>query len=288
MLVAFSPRHRRRMETCVINGFCPRMAAPGPFGDWMAQEKILIVDDEVVVAEDIRRQLGSLGYTVIGAVSSGSEAVHVAGEQRPDLILMDVKLKGPIDGIDAARTIHAQYGIPVIYLTAFSDEDTLARARQTLPLAYLIKPFVSSDLRAALELALFRHRVSRIAEQRGRWLDAVVQSMGEAVVTVDLLGRVTLLNPAAERLTGWPQSDALGKAIQDVMIMLDPQQRTPVSHPALHALGTRPLPQLSARPLLLVDRRGGERLICDSTAVIQDERGTASGVVLVFRLAANA
>src|SRR5690606_18253008 len=118
MLVAFSPRHRRRMETCVINGFCPRMAAPGPFGDWMAQEKILIVDDEVVVAEDIRRQLGSLGYIVIGAVSSGSEAVHVAGEQRPDLILMDVKLKGPIDGIDAARTIHAQYGIPVIYLTA--------------------------------------------------------------------------------------------------------------------------------------------------------------------------
>ncbi|MBA5874238.1 MAG: response regulator [Nitrospira sp. CR1.2] len=256
-------------------------------GDWMAQEKILIVDDEVVVAEDIRRQLDSLGYTVIGVVSSGSEAVHMAGAHRPDLILMDVKLKGPMDGIDAARTIHAQYGIPVMYLTAFSDEDTLARARQTLPLAYLIKPFVSSDLRAALELALFRHRVARIAEQRGRWLDAVVQSMGEAVVTVDPLGRVTLLNPAAERLTGWSQSHALGKAIQDVMIMLDPEQRTPVRHPALHALRPQPFPQSSVRPLLLVDRRGEERLICESTAVIRDERGTASGVVLVFRLAAN-
>jgi len=192
----------------------------------MAQEKILIVDDEVVVAEDIRRQLHSLGYTVVGVVSSGNDAVYVAGEHRPDVILMDVKLKGPIDGIDAARMIHTQYGIPVIYLTAFSDEDTLERARRTLPLAYLIKPFVSSDLRAALELALFRHRVSRIAEQRGRWLDAVVQSMGDAVVTVDPLGRVTLLNPAAEQLTGWSQSDALGKAIQDVMVLLDPKQRT--------------------------------------------------------------
>ena len=95
--------------------------------------KILIVDDEVVVAEDIRRLLRSLGYTVVGVVSSGSDAVHQAGAHRPDLILMDVKLKGPIDGIDAARTIHAQYGIPVIYLTAFSDEDTLERARWTLP-----------------------------------------------------------------------------------------------------------------------------------------------------------
>ncbi len=262
------------------------MAVPGPLGNRMAQEKILIVDDEVVVAEDIRRQLRSLGYAVVGVVSSGSEAVHLAGAHRPDLILMDVKLKGPMDGIDAARTIHAQYGIPVIYLTAFSDEDTLERARQTLPLAYLIKPFVSSDLRAALELALLRHRVSRIAEQRGRWLDAVVQSMGDAVVTVDPLGRVTLLNPAAEQLTGWSQSDALGKAIQEVMVMLDPMLRTPVPHPALHALGTPRPSQPSAQPFLLIDRRGEERLICDSTAVIQDERGTASGVVLVFRPAA--
>jgi len=270
----------------VVNGFSLIVAVPEPLGDSMAQEKILIVDDEVVVAEDIRRQLRSLGYLVVGVVSSGNDAVRLAGEHRPDLILMDVKLKGPIDGIDAARTIHAEYGIPVIYLTAFSDEDTLERARQTLPLAYLIKPFVSSDLRAALELALFRYRVSRIAEQRGRWLDAVVQSMGDAVVTVDPLGRVTLLNPAAEQLTGWSQSDALGKAIQEVMVILDPKLRTPVPHPALHALGTPRPSRPSARPFLLIDRRGEERLICDSTAVIQDERGTASGVVLVFRPAA--
>jgi two-component system, response regulator PdtaR len=123
----------------------------------MAYAKILIVDDEVVVAEAIRRQLRSLGYLVVGLVSTGIEAVKVAAEHRPDLILMDIKLKGPMDGIEAAAMIQSRYAIPVMYLTACSDEETRERAKPTLPLAYLIKPFVSTDLRAAVELALFRH-----------------------------------------------------------------------------------------------------------------------------------
>ena len=248
----------------------------------MVQAKILIVDDEVVVAEDIRRQLRSLGYLVVGVVASGSEAVQLAGEHRPDLILMDIKLKGPMDGIEAARTIQSQYGTPVIYLTAFSDEETLERARQTLPLAYLIKPFVSSDLRAALELALFRHRVSRIAEQRGRWLDAVVQSIGDAVITVDQQGKVTLLNPAAQTLTGWSQSDAVGKTVQEVVVLLDTESRRPVRNPALHALQQGQVSDLGARPFLLISRQGNEHRISDSSALIHDENGEVSGAVLVF------
>lgn len=288
MLVALTRRHLRACGY-VCNGkkgsrHDGRQSFPRTVsGCTMAQEKILIVDDEVVVAEDIRRQLRSLGYVVVGVVASGSEAVQLAGEHRPDLILMDIKLKGQIDGIDAARTIQAQYGIPVIYLTAFSDEETLERARHTLPLAYLIKPFVSSDLRAALELALFRHRVSRIAEQRGRWLDTVVQSMGDAVVTVDPQGKVTLLNPAAEGLTGWSQSDALGKSIQEVMVVVDAERRTPVLNPALSALQQRNTSDQGTRPFLLINRHRGECLISDSAALIQNERGEPSGAVLVFR-----
>ncbi|ULA60373.1 MAG: Putative Response regulator [Nitrospira sp.] len=253
----------------------------------MAQEKILIVDDEVVVAEDIRRQLRSLGYIVVGVVASGSEAVDLAGEHRPDLILMDIKLKGPLDGIDAARTIQARYGTPVIYLTAFSDEDTLERARHTLPLAYLIKPFVSSDLRAALELALFRHRVLRIAEQRGRWLDSVLQSMSDAVVTIDPQEKVTLLNPAAEALTGWSQTDALGKAIQDVMVVVDAQRRTPLMNPSLSLLQQSKEGEQDRRPFLLMSRHGVEHVIHRSAAVIYDEHGAPTGAVLVFRPASE-
>ncbi|MCW5795491.1 MAG: response regulator [Nitrospira sp.] len=257
-----------------------------PFSDCtMAQERILIVDDEVVVAEDIRRQLRSLGYVVVGVVASGSEAVDMAGEHRPDLILMDIKLKGPLDGIDAARMIQARYGTPVIYLTAFSDEDTLKRARYTLPLAYLIKPFVSSDLRAAIELALFRHRVLRIAEQRGRWLDSVLQSMSEAVVTIDAQGKVTLLNQAAEGLTGWSQPDALGKPIQDVMVVVDAERRTPLVNPALSVLQQIKAVDRGTRPFLLLSRQGVEHVIHESATVIHDEQGGLTGAVLVFRLA---
>ncbi len=249
----------------------------------MTPAKILIVDDEVVVAEAIRRQLRSLGYLVVGVVSTGLEAIQLAGEHRPDLILMDIKLKGPMDGIEAAGTIQPQYAIPVIYLTAFSDEETLERARPTLPLAYLIKPFVSSDLRAAVELALFRHRVAGIAEQRGRWLNTVVQLMGDAVMTVDRQGRVTMLNPVAEAMTGWTQSDAMGKPVEDIVTLLDGDSRRPVRNPALDALHRGKSSDPAQRPFLLVSRLGNEHKVSATVALIHDDKGDATGVVVVFR-----
>ncbi|MCE3222188.1 MAG: putative Response regulator [Nitrospira sp.] len=251
----------------------------------MMNAKILIVDDEVVVAEAIRRQLRSLGYSVVGVVSTGTEAIQLAGEYRPDLILMDIKLKGPMDGIEAAGTIQLRYAIPVIYLTAFSDEETLERARATLPLAYLIKPFVSSDLRAAVELALFRHRVSRMAEQRGRWLNTVVQSMGDAVMTVDPQGKVTMLNPAAERLTGWLQSEAIGRPVEEIVVLWDAESKRPVLNPALRALAMGKSSDLAQRPFLLIGRQGDEHRIDETVTVIQDDKGGSSGVVMVFRAA---
>lgn len=251
----------------------------------MAHAKILIVDDEMVVAEAIRRQLRSLGYLVVGVVATGTEAVQLAGEHRPDLILMDIKLKGPMDGIEAAGTIQSRYAIPVIYLTAFSDEETLDRARTTLPLAYLIKPFVSSDLRATVELALFRHRVSGMAEQRGRWLDTVVHSMGDAVVTIDRLGKVTMLNPAAERLTGWLQADAIGRPVEEIVVLVDVESKRPVFNPALCPPPMETGSDLAQRSFLLIDRRGDEHRIAKTVTAIHDEKGTASGVVMVFRIA---
>ena len=249
----------------------------------MVSAKILIVDDEVVVAETIRRQLRSLGYLVVGIVGTGVEAIQLAGEHQPDVVLMDIKLKGPMDGIEAARTIQSQYAIPVIYLTAFSDEETLERARPTLPLAYLIKPLVSSDLRAAVELALFRHRVSGMAEQRGRWLYAVVQSMRDGVVTVDCHGRITMLNPAAERMTGWPQSEAIGKPIGDIVVRLDAESRSPIVQPDVNVLQAEVDSEGPQRPSLLISRQGNEHRIGERISAIHDDKGHASGTVMVFR-----
>ena len=127
----------------------------------MAKSKIMIVEDEWITADDIRMSLQSLGYIVTSLVTSGEEAIKNAEEDRPDLVLMDIMLKGEMDGIEAASQIRSCYNIPIIYLTAFADEKILERARITEPFGYIVKPFVNEDLKIAIEIALYKHRVEK-------------------------------------------------------------------------------------------------------------------------------
>jgi CheY-like chemotaxis protein len=124
----------------------------------VAQAKILLAEDENIVALDIKSRLISLGYAVLAVVSSGEDAIRKAAETRPDLVLMDIKLKGEMDGIEAAAQIKARFDIPVIYLTAYVDKDTMGRARQTDPLGYVTKPYEEEDLTRTIEMALTHHR----------------------------------------------------------------------------------------------------------------------------------
>ena len=117
-------------------------------------KRILIVEDEGIIATDLRAKLKRLGYTVVAMVSSGEETLQRVGELKPDLILMDLGLKGAWDGIETAMRVHAQTDTPIVYLTAHADEATLQRARATKPKAYLLKPFDLNELRAVLEKAL--------------------------------------------------------------------------------------------------------------------------------------
>ena len=121
--------------------------------------KLLIVEDEGVVAWHIQEALENLGHTVVASVASGKKAVEIAAETQPDLVLMDIRLKGDIDGIEAAQQINAHFHTPIIYLTAYSDDPTLERALTTNPYGYLIKPFQEKELRTTLEIALRRHRL---------------------------------------------------------------------------------------------------------------------------------
>ncbi len=127
----------------------------------MANSKIMVVEDEWVTADDLRMSLQSLGYTVTSTVSSGEEAIKNAEKDRPDLVLMDIVLKGKMDGIEAASQIRSCYDIPIIYLTAYADEKILERARVTEPFGYIVKPFVNEDLKIAIEIALYKHRVEK-------------------------------------------------------------------------------------------------------------------------------
>ncbi len=124
----------------------------------MSKAKVLVVEDEAIVAADICDSLRNLGYNVCAVATSGLQAVEKTAESKPELVLMDIKLKGEMDGIAAATAIRQQYDIPVVYLTAHGDEGTLERAKNTSPAGYVLKPFAEMELRIALELALFRYR----------------------------------------------------------------------------------------------------------------------------------
>lgn len=122
----------------------------------MVKNQIMIVEDEVVIAKDIKNTLENFGYFVSGTVTTGEKAVEKAKESKPDLVFMDIFLNGEMDGIEAAQTINDYLGIPVIYLTAYADEKIIERAKKTGPFSYLIKPFQGKELHASIQMALFK------------------------------------------------------------------------------------------------------------------------------------
>ncbi len=124
----------------------------------MAQTNVLVVEDESIVSKDIQHSLKKLGYNVVGAASSGEQAVKMAVETMPDIILMDIMLKGEMNGIEAATQIRAETNIPVIFLTAYADESTLNKAKVTQPYGYIIKPFKEIDIHTSIEMALYKHK----------------------------------------------------------------------------------------------------------------------------------
>lgn len=123
----------------------------------MAKVKILVVEDESIVAKDIQNSLKKLGYQVPTTVSSAEKAIEEVEENRPDLILMDIMLKGQMSGIEAANIIKERFGVPLIFLTAYADDNTLSKAKITEPYGYIIKPFKEKELQTTIEMALYKH-----------------------------------------------------------------------------------------------------------------------------------
>jgi two-component system, response regulator PdtaR len=146
----------------------------------VANEKILVVEDEGIVLLHIKRTLESLGYVVAGTAASGEEAIMKAMSDRPDLVMMDIILKGEVDGIDAAEKIRSLFHIPVIYLTAHADESTLQRARVTEPFGYIVKPFRERDLHIAIQFALYK---AKMEDER----NALIRQLQDALAEVKTL-----------------------------------------------------------------------------------------------------
>jgi PAS domain S-box-containing protein len=243
---------------------------------------ILIVEDERVVAKDLGNTLTGLGYDVVGSVKSGSEAIQEAQAKRPDLILMDISLPGEIDGVAAAAEIKRLLDRPIVYLTAYSDGEVLARARQTEPHGYLVKPFRGAELRSTIEMALYKHRMERQLRAREELLATTLRSIGDAVITTDSSARVTYLNPAAETLTGWPLSEASGQAVAKILALRDAVSQQPLVNPAEQAMRLGSVQSVSP-DAELVARRGPAIPVGDSAAPILDRSGEVMGSVVVLR-----
>jgi two-component system, cell cycle sensor histidine kinase and response regulator CckA len=177
--------------------------------------KVLLVEDEGLIARDIAQRLEGLGHRVAGVVSTGEEAVEMAAGA--DIVLMDIRLDGPMDGIEAARTIRLRHGVPVIFLTAHADRSTLARAKQAEPFGYIVKPVAPAALHTSIEIAVYKHAMERELAEREAWLRAVFGSVADAVAVADAEGRVRILNPAAEALTGWSEAEARGQDLAKIV-----------------------------------------------------------------------
>ena len=173
----------------------------------MAKAKILVVEDEGIVAQDIQTSLNSLGYDVPAIAFSGEEAIEKAEQTHPDLALMDIVLPGAMDGIEAGEEIRSRFNIPIVYLTAYADDDTLRRAKATAACGYILKPFEDKELRANIEMALYKHETeSKLEASEKKWRH-LVKSLPQTVFEMDEKGSLTFANREASGIFGYAEED---------------------------------------------------------------------------------
>ena len=244
--------------------------------------KILVVEDERIVAEDIQQNLEHLGYAVTNIASSEKMALKYIEESPPNLILMDVVLKGPGSGIEAARSIRNQYDIPIIYLTAHADEQTLDHAKKTEPYGYLLKPFEERELESAIETALYKHKMEKILKSREALLSTTLNSIMDGVITTDSQEIVTFINPVAENCTGWLSENACGQPLYSVFRVIDETTQKQIDLPGVELL--RRKNTYTSKENLILHAKDDRIVPIDfSASLIRDEAGRETGVVIVFQ-----
>lgn len=172
---------------------------------------ILIVEDEAIIAIDIAQTLKTLGYEVFKAVASGEEAIESLKKNQADLILMDIRLKGSLDGISTAEIINKKFQIPFIYLTTFVDDVTLSRAKKTNPYGYITKSFDKNSLHSTIEMALYRHYMEMQVREKEELLSITLKSINDAVIGSSMEGSIISWNKGAERIFGYTAEEVKGK-----------------------------------------------------------------------------
>ncbi len=241
--------------------------------------RILVVEDERIVAQDIEATLEQLGYDVVATVGTGEAAIEAVDRLRPDLVMMDIHLGDGIDGVEAADRIRLRHTIPVIFLTAYTDAQTLDRAKITEPYGYIVKPFDDREIHTAIQIGLYRHRVEAEVTRLNTWLSTLLRCMGDGVLGLDATGNVNYLNPRGATLLGVTPDQASGKPWEDILVGLNETDRQ-----ALAAAIGPPAPNepRGLPPTTTLQPRSGPPLpISASIAATVDGVGNRTGTVIV-------
>lgn len=244
----------------------------------MGDFNILVVEDERITAKDIKKSLEKVGYNVPAMVTTGEDAVKFCEENKPDLVLMDIKLEGEVDGIEAAETIISKFSVPIIYLTSYSDKGTVERAKTTHPSAFILKepfgflhkPFEENELYAAIDIILYRNCEESQLKSHDKLLASVLKTISDGVISTDPEGRVKFMNDSADKLTGIQGDDYKGRNVLEIFPTLKLETDISKEHD-------------------LQDFVKGDIKINKNTSVegtitpIKDDKGNNDGVVIIFR-----
>ena len=243
--------------------------------------RILVVEDNLITAEVISHQLRKLGYSIAQVLTTGEEAVEWVLENEADLILMDVQLDGKMDGVEAASFIRNGSEVPIVYLTANSDVNTISRASVTRASGYLPKPFDERTLHSTIQMALGRRNADALtAEDRDR-LSHTFAALPEAVIAIDTAGTVTSMNNLAAELTGWRTEAAVGQDIAGVLRVTDGDGHNVAEDiPALFLTADlSPVRQ----SVTVISALGEQRCVDQVASPIVDDTKRLIGIVLEFR-----
>jgi PAS domain S-box-containing protein len=234
--------------------------------------RVLVVEDDAATALIIKEMLGRLGYEVVAVASTAADATQLAKAGQPHVVLMDISLPGEMTGIQAGDWIRQNLDIPVVFVTAYSDESTLCQAQATEPYGFILKPVDKNDLRIAIELALTKHRIDVRLRWSQRRFATTLKAIGDAVISTDANGTIDFVNDAAVALIGIPASEALARPLATVVKLVDPQSRQPLR-----------FDQHWKNAAVLLTAFGQEVPVAGSIANISSDKDEVAGQVLVLR-----
>ena len=251
----------------------------------MKSARIMIVEDDRVTAFYLKELLEGLGYEVVASLSSGFEATQKAVELSPDLVLMDIGLKGSIDGIDAAKWISSTCEIPMIYLTAYSDNNTLERAKFTGHYGYVLKPVDEKSLESKIEIVLHKSDMNRRAEQYTENLFTILENMSEGVIVSDINGEVYFINSESEQLTGYSSDEVLGKYFGEIFKLHDAETKEVVILPISEVIEKEESVRLEG--CALVTKEKSEVTVDINLRPLRCKGGDINDIVLIFHETAS-